>query len=101
MNRTNKHSKGEKPDDSKKSTPNLTELLLKCVSLPNPMLTMLEWLCDRLMGVVTGHFRYDCGHGSRNFARAFLQRSHHSCRQEWWLFLFTRILTYASIALHQ
>lgn len=33
----------------KKSTTNLTELLLECVSQPDPMLSMLEWLCDRLM----------------------------------------------------
>lgn len=33
----------------KNSTTNLTELLLECVSQPDPMLSMLEWLCDRLM----------------------------------------------------
>ena len=33
----------------KKSTTNLTELLLECVSQPDPMLSMLEWLCDRFM----------------------------------------------------
>ena len=33
----------------KKSTTNLTELLLKCMAEADPMLSMLEWLCDRLM----------------------------------------------------
>jgi transposase-like protein len=33
----------------RKSTTNLTELLLECVSQPDPMLSMLKWLCDRLM----------------------------------------------------
>ena len=33
----------------KESTTNLTELLLECVSQPDPMLSMLEWLCNRLM----------------------------------------------------
>ena len=27
----------------------LTELLLKCVAQPDPMLSMLEWLCSQLM----------------------------------------------------
>lgn len=30
-------------------TTNLTELLLKCVAQPDPMLSMLEWLCSQLM----------------------------------------------------
>ena len=33
----------------KKSTTNLTELLLQCVTQPDPMLSMLEWLCIHLM----------------------------------------------------
>lgn len=33
----------------KNSTTNLTELLLECMSQEDPMLSMLEWLCDRLM----------------------------------------------------
>lgn len=33
----------------KKSTTDLTELLLQCMTEPDPMLSMLEWLCDRLM----------------------------------------------------
>lgn len=33
----------------KKSTTNLTELLLQCMVEPDPMLSMLEWLCDKLM----------------------------------------------------
>ncbi len=33
----------------KKFTTNLTELLLKCMAESDPMLSMLEWLCDRLM----------------------------------------------------
>lgn len=33
----------------KKSTTNLTELLLQCMAEPDPMLSMLEWLCDKLM----------------------------------------------------
>jgi transposase-like protein len=33
----------------KKSTTNLTELLLQCMTETDPMLSMLEWLCDRLM----------------------------------------------------
>jgi putative transposase len=33
----------------KKNTTDLTELLLKCMAQPDPMLSMLEWLCTRLM----------------------------------------------------
>lgn len=33
----------------KNDTTNLTELLLQCVSQPDPMLSMLEWLCRQLM----------------------------------------------------
>lgn len=33
----------------KKNTTNLTELLLQCVTQPDPMLSMLEWLCTHLM----------------------------------------------------
>ena len=33
----------------KKNTTNLTELLLQCMTRPDPMLSMLEWLCTRLM----------------------------------------------------
>lgn len=29
----------------KKNTTNLKELLLQCVTQPDPMLSMLEWLC--------------------------------------------------------
>ena len=32
-----------------KNTTNLTELLLQCVTQPDPMLSMLEWLCTHLM----------------------------------------------------
>ena len=32
-----------------KRTINLTELLLECMGKPDPMLNMLEWLCDHLM----------------------------------------------------
>ncbi|XOQ44242.1 MAG: hypothetical protein ACFWTN_07365 [Clostridium sp.] len=32
-----------------KNTTDLTELLLKCMAQPDPMLSMLEWLCTRLM----------------------------------------------------
>ena len=32
-----------------KRTINLTELLLECMGKPDPMLNMLEWLCDQLM----------------------------------------------------
>ena len=33
----------------KKNNTNLTELLLQCVTQPDPMLSMLEWLCTQLM----------------------------------------------------
>ena len=33
----------------KKNSTNLTELLLQCMTQPDPMLSMLEWLCTRLM----------------------------------------------------
>ena len=32
----------------KKNTTNLTDLLLQCVTQPDPMLSMLEWLCTHL-----------------------------------------------------
>ena len=34
----------------KKNTTNLTELLLQCMTQPDPMLSMLEWLCTRTHG---------------------------------------------------
>lgn len=33
----------------KNHTTNLAELLLKCMAQPDPMLSMLEWLCSQLM----------------------------------------------------
>lgn len=33
----------------RKNTTSLTELLLQCVGQPDPMLSMLEWLCAQLM----------------------------------------------------
>ena len=33
----------------KKNNTNLTELLLQCITQPDPMLSMLEWLCAQLM----------------------------------------------------
>ena len=33
----------------KNHTTNLTELLLQCIAQPDPMLSMLEWLCSKLM----------------------------------------------------
>ena len=33
----------------KKNTTNLTELLLQCVTQPDPMLSMPAWLCTHLM----------------------------------------------------
>lgn len=33
----------------KKCTTNLTEMLLQCMNQADPMLSMLEWLCDQLM----------------------------------------------------
>ena len=33
----------------KKNTTNLKELLLQCVTQPDPMLSMLEWLCTELV----------------------------------------------------
>ena len=36
----------------KNHTTNLTELLLQCVAQPDPMLSMLEWLCSQLMQAV-------------------------------------------------
>lgn len=33
----------------RKNTTSLTELLLKCMAQPDPMLSMLEWLCAQLM----------------------------------------------------
>ena len=33
----------------KNDTTNLTELLLQCMAQPDPMLSMLEWLCSQLM----------------------------------------------------
>lgn len=33
----------------KESTTELAELLLQCMAEPDPMLTMLEWLCEKLI----------------------------------------------------
>lgn len=35
----------------KKNTTNFTELLLKCVMQPDPMLRVLEWLCTQLLEI--------------------------------------------------
>ena len=32
-----------------KNTPGLEELLLQCLNQPDPLLSMLKWLCSRLM----------------------------------------------------
>ena len=32
-----------------KNSTGLTDLLLKCMAEPDPMLSMLEWLCNQLM----------------------------------------------------
>jgi len=37
------------PIAKKNDTTNLTELLLRCMGQPDPMLSMLEWLCAQLM----------------------------------------------------
>jgi hypothetical protein len=42
-------TKEQNPVVQKRSTTNLTGLLLQCVTEPDPMLSMLAWLCDRLM----------------------------------------------------
>ena len=34
---------------NKKNNTDLTELLLQCITQPDPMLSMLEWLCTQLM----------------------------------------------------
>ena len=39
----------------KKNTTNLTELLLQCVMQPDPILSMLEWLCTELMEAEVDH----------------------------------------------
>jgi transposase-like protein len=49
MNMTNISTKEQNPVVQKKSTTNLTDLLLQCVTEPDPMLSMLAWLCDLLM----------------------------------------------------
>lgn len=42
-------SKGEALMARKRNTTNLTELLLQCVTQPDPMLSMLEWLYTHLI----------------------------------------------------
>ena len=37
----------------KENNINLTELLLRCMSEPDPLLSMLEWLCAKLMEAQT------------------------------------------------
>lgn len=62
----------------KKDNTNLMELLLKCMAEPDPMLSMLEWLCAQLMeaevsGLVgaeknvhcSGRSDYRCGYRPR------------------------------------
>lgn len=49
MNVESKSFKGARPDGPKKSATNLTGLLLQCRTGTDPMLSMLEWLCDKLM----------------------------------------------------
>ncbi len=36
----------------KKNNTNLTELLLQCMTQPDPMLSMLEWLCTQLLRIL-------------------------------------------------
>lgn len=40
----------------KKNTTNFTELLLKCVMQPDPMLRVLEWLCTQLLEIEVKQF---------------------------------------------
>lgn len=39
----------------KKNNTNLTELLLQCMTQPDPILSMLEWLCTQLMEAEVDH----------------------------------------------
>jgi transposase-like protein len=49
MNDVKTFSKGECTMARKNGNTNLTELLLECMTQPDPMLSMLEWLCKQLM----------------------------------------------------
>jgi putative transposase len=49
MNGEKTFKKERYPMTHKKDTTDLTEFLLKCMAQPDPMLSMLEWLCTRLM----------------------------------------------------
>ena len=54
----------------KNHTTNLTELLLQCVAQPDPMLSMLEWLCSQLLGAekserAESRSGYRCGYRPR------------------------------------
>ena len=40
----------------RKNSTDLTELLLKCMAEPDPMLSMLEWLCAQLMEAEVSNF---------------------------------------------
>ncbi len=49
----------------KKNNTNLTELLLQCMTQPDPMLSMLERLSQRLPSSPSGHtYGDDVPHGS-------------------------------------
>jgi len=45
MNEEKTFSKGDNTMAQKNSNTNLTGLLLECMVQPDPMLSMLEWLC--------------------------------------------------------
>ena len=72
----------------KNHTTNLTELLLQCVAQPDPMLSMLEWLCAQLMEAevsqqlgaekserAESRSGYRCGYRPRRLVRAVTYRS--------------------------
>ena len=64
----------------KKNTTNLTELLLQCVTQPDPMLSMLEWLCIELMEAEVDHQQLGAEKSQRTDGRSGYRSGYHPRR---------------------
>ena len=74
----------------KKNTTDLTELLLECVTQPDPMLSMLEWLCTQLMEA-----EVDQQLGAEKSERADSRNGNHGLLSYFYCFIYERNLACA------
>ena len=63
----------------KKNNTNLTELLRQCVTQPDPVLSMLEWLCTQLMEAEVDQ-QLGAEKGQRTDGRSGYRSGYRPCR---------------------